>query len=385
MSARTNHMHVAEGGSGHATLADIHPALSLTTGAKVPLSHSATRSAAICCALLAPHPAPAQWVDQHPSTTESFRGLSAVGSGTIWASGTHGTFMWTANGGAEWHVGTVAGAASLDFRDVHAVSLDTAYLMAAGQDTARIYRTTDRGRHWALQYDDTSKGAFLDALAFFDSRHGLALGDPVNGRFTMLQTHDGGSHWLRVADTALPVALPNEAAFAASGTALVTCGPRTAWFGTGGARVARVFRTRDAGRTWSVSETPVRAASAAAGIFSLACRTDSDGVAVGGNYAHPDSAAVSVAYTHDGGATWTPAPPSSATAYLSGVAYLYSGNIRSLIGVGTSGTAVSNDDGRTWKQLDSLSLNAVVSLPGHRRALAAGGRGRVAVTDVPAR
>lgn len=327
----------------------------------------------------------ARWLEQHPATSESFRGLSAVGSNVVWASGTRGTFLWTLDAGTHWHVGSVPGASSLDFRDVHAVSLDTAYVMAAGQDTARIYKTTDRGQHWTLQYDDTSKGAFLDALAFFDTSHGLALGDPVNGRFTMLETHDGGTHWSRLADTALPVALPNEAAFAASGTALITCGPRDAWFGTGGARVSRVFRTRDAGRSWTVSDTPIRAADPAAGIFSLACRDEQHGIAVGGNYAHPDSAAVSVAYTNDGGTTWMPVPPSSATAYLSGVTYLHSGNSRRLIGVGTNGTAVSDDDGRTWTQLDALSLNTVVSLPHRQQALAAGGRGRVAALNIATR
>ncbi|MGI9091453.1 MAG: WD40/YVTN/BNR-like repeat-containing protein [Gemmatimonadaceae bacterium] len=311
--------------------------------------------------------------------------MSAVDSSVIWVSGTHGTFLWTENGGAQWHTGVVPGAASLDFRDVHAVSLDTAYLMAAGQDTARIYKTSDRGKHWTLQYDDTSKGAFLDAIVFFDSRHGLALGDPVNGHFTVLETSDGGEHWRRIANNALPAALPNEAAFAASGTALVTCGPHDAWFATGGARVSRVFRSHDAGRSWIASETPIKGGDAAAGIFSLACRNERQGIAVGGNYSHPDSTAISVAYTTDGGSTWTAASPSSATGYLSGVTYLDpardpGGNSRDanrLIGVGTSGTAFSRDGGRTWTRLDSLSLNVVVSPRKTGTALAAGARGSI--------
>ncbi len=347
------------------------------------------RFIAICCALLAPYPALAQWVDQYPPTTESFRGMSAVDSGVVWLSGTHGTFLWTQNGGAQWHTGTVPGASSLDFRDVHAVSLDTAYLMAAGQDTARIYKTTDRGEHWTLQYDDTSKGAFLDAIAFFDSRHGLALGDPLNGRFTVLETSDAGAHWQRLADNSLPAALPGEAAFAASGTALTICGPHDAWFATGGARVSRVYRSHDSGRSWIVSETPIKAGDAAAGIFSLACRNERQGIAVGGNYAHRDTTAVSVAYTTDGGATWTAAPPSSATGYLSGVTYLdhtrgpariagrNDQDANRLIGVGTSGTAFSGDGGRTWTRLDSLSLNVVLSPPNGPTALAAGDHGKV--------
>src|SRR5690348_6342065 len=172
-----------------------------------------------------PRPGPrldSLWTEQHADTRASMRGLSVISDDVAWASGTGGSYLWTKDGGTHWHVGTVPGAASLDFRDVHAVSLDTAYLMAAGQDTARIYRTTDRGAHWTLQYENLEKGAFLDAIAFFDARHALAVGDPIGGRFLLLRTDDAGAHWTRVSN-ALPAALPGEAAFAASGTSLVTC------------------------------------------------------------------------------------------------------------------------------------------------------------------
>lgn len=331
--------------------------------------------------LAPPGVARAQWAPQHPATTASLRGLSIADANVAWASGTGGTFLWTRDGGASWTVGTVPGATSLDFRAVKAISLDTVYLMAAGQDTARIYRTTDRGAHWTLQYDDTSKGAFLDAIAFFDARHGLALGDPMNGRFVLLETSDAGAHWRRIPDAGLPPALPGEGAFAASGTSLVVCGPHDAWFGTGGAAVSRVFRSHDGGRTWIASETPVKAGSAPAGIFSLACRDHRTGIAVGGNYAHPDPSAVTVALTSDGGATWTAVPPSPSTAYLSGVTYLHAPHGsdlrgRDLIAVGTNGTARSTDGGHTWQRLDSLSLNVVTARRG-APALAAGAHGTV--------
>lgn len=349
------------------------------------LSRTLLTSVITFCVLAFPSASFAQWVEQHPPTTESFRGMSVVDIDIVWASGTHGTFMWTTNRGGEWHVGSVPGAASLDFRAVHAASLDTVYLMAAAQDTARIYKTTDRGQHWTLQYDDVSKGAFLDDIAFFDPLHGLALGDPVQGRFTILETHDGGAHWQHIPDNAIPTALPGEAAFAASGTSLVTCGPRNAWFATGGGRVSRVFRTHDAGRSWIASETPIKAASASAGIFSLACRDERSGIAVGGNYSTPDTTAVTVAYTSDGGATWIAAPPSSANAYLSGVAYIDPASGNRAIGVGTGGTALSNDGGRTWERLDSLSLNVVASLHQRGAVLAAGAHGTVVARSLGAR
>lgn len=322
------------------------------------------------------------WTAQHAETNASLRGLSVVSDDVAWASGTGGTFLWTTDAGAHWRVGTVPGATSLDFRDVHAVSLDTAYLMAAGQDTARIYRTTDRGTHWTLQYENLEKGAFLDAITFFDARHALALGDPVGGHFLLLSTDDAGAHWTRVPTDAVPAALEGEAAFAASGTALVTCGPRDAWFATGGAAISRVFRTTDGGRSWHVSATPVHAGSAAAGAFSVACSDTRHAVVVGGNYAKPDTSVVVAALTSDGGASWRASPASDAAGYFSGVATLGAAR-RVFIAVGTEGTAISRDDGAHWTRADVLSLNSVAVAPGRAapRVWGVGARGRIVTID----
>lgn len=322
------------------------------------------------------------WTDQHADTRASLRGLSVVSETVAWASGTGGTYLWTDDAGLHWHVGTVPGATSLDFRDVHAVSRDTAFLMAAGQDTARVYRTVDRGAHWTLQYQDLEKGAFLDAIAFFDARRALALGDPIGGHFLLLRTDDAGTHWTRLPSDALPPALDGEAAFAASGTALVTCGPRRAWFATGGGAIARVFRTADGGRSWRVSATPVHAGTAA-GIFSVACSDARHAVVVGGNYAKPDTSVVVAAITSDGGATWTPSPAAHAAGYFSGVAMLASPPTRVFIAVGTEGTAVSRDGGDHWSRADSLSLNAVAVAPGRgaRRVWGVGAHGRIVTID----
>lgn len=330
------------------------------------------------------------WIRLRSGTPASLRGVSAVNGSVIWGSGTGGTYLWTDDGGAQWHVGTVPGAASLDFRDVHAVSLDTAYLMVAGQDTARIYKTTDRGAHWRLQYDDTRKGVFLDAIAFFDATHGLALGDPMDGHFFLLRTDDGGAHWTPVAPDATPAALPGEAAFAASGTALVTSGAHDAWFATGGGRVARVFRTHDGGTSWQVSETPVTAGTQGAGIFSLAFLDPRRGIAVGGNYATPDTAATTVALTTDGGVTWTAVPPSGVTGYLSGVTYLPASHGEQLIAVGPQGAVRSEDGGRTWGVLHTApstmsqsarepALNAVTAPRADVGVWAVGERGAIRV------
>ena len=110
-----------------------------------------------------------------------------------------------------------------------------------------------------------SLGGFWDAIAFWDSMHGILLGDPVDGRFTILTTSDGTNWQARTG----PKAEKGEAAFAAAGTALVARGAREAWFATGGPGGGRVFHSEDGGATWSVARTPLRPSSDGAGIFSL--------------------------------------------------------------------------------------------------------------------
>ena len=120
-------------------------------------------------------------------------------------------------------------------------------------------------------------------MSFWDAAHGIVIGDSIAGQFCIMTTEDGGRHWQRVPSSALPPALPNEGAFAASGTNIAVLGKSDAWIGVGAATKARVLRTHDRGRTWRVAETPL-VAGASAGIFSVAFRDAKHGVIVGGDY-----------------------------------------------------------------------------------------------------
>lgn len=163
----------------------------------------------------------AQWIPQVSNTTASLRGLSVVDSETAWASGTGGTFLRTTDGGATWSKGTVSGAEKLDFRDVHAVNANTAYLLSIGPGgNSRIYKTNDAGRNWSLQYTEQNPKGFLDCMDFWDAQHGIAAGDSVDGHFHLLTTDDGGAHWAAVDPARLPAAQPGEGGFAASGTCI---------------------------------------------------------------------------------------------------------------------------------------------------------------------
>src|SRR5262249_4395034 len=125
-------------------------------------------------------PTPAQWQAQTADTKADFRGLCVVSADVAWASGTGGTFVRTTDRGTTWSVGAVPGAEKLDFRDVKAFGEATAYLLSAGPGgDSRVYKTTDGGKSWAMQFKADDPATFLDAFAFWDEDHGVALGDPV--------------------------------------------------------------------------------------------------------------------------------------------------------------------------------------------------------------
>lgn len=312
------------------------------------------------------------WTLQTSGVTARLRGVSAVSGSVAWASGANGTIVRTVDGGQTWHRLTIPDSGQLDFRDIDAIEERTAYALSIGPGPAsRIYKTTDAGAHWALQFTNDDPKAFFDAMAFRDDARGFAVSDSVDGRFVIITTGDGGRTWTRVPDAALPPALENEGAFAASGSNIAVVRDDV-WIGTGAARTARVLHSRDGGRTWTVAATPL-ASGPSAGIFSIAFRDARHGIVVGGDYKKAAEAIDNAAVTDDGGATWTPVKGLS--GFRSAVAYMPGGH--AIVAVGPTGTDTSRDDGRTWIAIAGEGFHAISVAPRGGRAFGVGEHGSI--------
>ena len=330
-----------------------------------------------------PEGADPAWEAQPSGVTVRLRGVSAVSEQVAWASGDKGTFLRTMDGGKTWQPGVVPGAEALDFRDVDAFSASTAYLLSIGPGAAsRIFKTTDGGAHWTLQFTNPLPSGFFDAMAFWDERHGAAFSDPVDGRFRVAVTEDGGTTWRLLPPEALPPALPGEGGFAASGTSLAVSGKTHVWFGTGGPQ-ARVFHSADRGRSWGVVTTPL-ATGDGAGIFSLSFWNERQGIAVGGNYHREADPAGNLALTRDGGRTWNRISGAGPSGYRSAVARLPGGRGPVLIAVGPSGADLSENGGQRWTPWGRTGFHAVSAAPSGA-AWAVGEGGRVARLVRPSR
>jgi photosystem II stability/assembly factor-like uncharacterized protein len=317
------------------------------------------------------------WVTLTSSIDTNLRGVSAVkiaatGHVAIWASGSHDIILRSVDDGVTWTRLSIPGMPDLDFRGIVAFDDQIAYLMSSGQgDKSRIHKTIDGGVHWELQYTDVNNSFFLDSIACATPINCFALGDPINGKFLLLQTTDG-HRWNPLPPQDLPTALPKEGAFAASNSNLLVISATEMYVVTGGF-AARALHTSDTGKTWTAAAVPIAADNATSGIFSITRSSDGHFAAVGGDYANPGVALRTAAISEDPLKTWQP-PAQQPGGYRSAIVSQDGDNF---IAVGPNGCDFSSDAGQHWKPFGTLSLNALSALdPEH--VYAAGARGIVA-------
>lgn len=219
--------------------------------------------------------------------------------------------------------------------------------------------------------------AFYNCMAFEKERpgHGVATSDPVDGKFRLIETWNGGLTWGIVDTRRMPAALDGEFGFAASGTCVEAAAGR--WYvATGGVDPGRVFRSTSvqAAGKWEVVDSNITG-GAAAGVFSVRFRDRRNGIAVGGDFEKPEGNVDNAAWSRDGGATWLKAE-SFPGGYRSGVSWA-SRRREVAIAVGTSGSDITFDSGRNWEQFDNGTFDAVECVS-KDVCWASGARGRVA-------
>ncbi|KAH8903112.1 oxidoreductase [Coniochaeta sp. PMI_546] len=307
---------------------------------------------------------------------QQFRGLSPVSNKIAYVSGTGGTVLRTTDGGLTWSsVGPALAPedTDLEFRDIEAITADHVALLSIGEGAdSRIYVTQDGAKTWSRAFTNPEPAAFYDCIAFTTAQHGVAMSDPVDGKFRLMETDDGGVSWSLVDPAGMPPAKDGEFGFAASGTCLTAGAGSRMYLASGGVDPGRVFRSGDGGHSWEVTDTPI-AGGAAAGVFSVRFRDAKNGIAVGGDYTAPNITADTAAWSRDGGATWQAASVFPG-GYRSGSSWV-PGLCGAAIAVGPTGSDVTFDGGKTWATFDDGSFDSVqCPQPGICWASGTGGR-----------
>jgi len=297
----------------------------------------------------------------------SFRGLSVVNDNTAWVSGSKGTIALTSDGGKTWDWKQVKGFEKSDFRDIEAFSDKEAIIMSSGTP-ALILKTTDGGNNWQVKYNNADTAYFFDAMDFDSPKHGLVLGDPINNKFVLMETNDGGETWAPFKNP--PDALTGEAAFAASGTCLrISCG--LTYITTGG-NAARLL-TYHGKKAWDYRNVPLPHSKPSQGGFSFACGSDR-GVMVGGDYAK-DIRTDSVSATQLTRSVFVLAEKGPA-GFQSCVEYI---SEKTFLSTGTPGSNLTTDGGKTWIKIDDNSYNVCRKAKKGNLVLLAGDKGRIGI------
>jgi photosystem II stability/assembly factor-like uncharacterized protein len=320
--------------------------------------------------------------EQTSGTPKLLQAVHAVSERVVWASGHGGVVLRSIDGGDRWEARPTASGDSLEFRDVHAIDADTAWIMSSGSGArSRIYRTTNGGASWTLQFMNPDTAAFYDCLSFGRGRGrtGVAFSDATAGRTNILHTDNDGASWKLLAQTAVPAPLPGEGAFAASGLCVLHGDARTVFIATGSPG-ARLLRSRDGGSTWAAENTPFTRGTAA-GLTGMAFKDGRMGMVVAAdiNRLRTDSSTAVVGITTDAGRTWELRTRPPLPGALVGVAWVPGAGSETAVITSYGGAFLTSDGARTWRTLtDALSTG--VSAVG-ARAWIVGGNGTITRLD----
>jgi photosystem II stability/assembly factor-like uncharacterized protein len=316
--------------------------------------------------------------EQQSNTTVRLFAVSPVNSRVVWAAGDLGTYLVTTDGGEHWRAAQVPGAETLQFRDVEAVNARIAYLLSIGSgEDSRIYKTTDGGQTWDLQFQSHDPAAFYDCFDFWSPKRGLTFSDAVGDRFPVIKTTNGRT-WQDIGDQ-LPKAQPGEAAFASSGTCVNTQGERHAWIGTAGAARARILATTDAGATWNAYLIPdgFTQGTPVSGIASVEFRDRFHGILGGGDVVASTTPQVNVARSKDGGVTWALTTSTPFTGAVYGLAYVPNRLKQTVVATGPGGAAWTPDEGDTWTLLPGIDNCWAVAFASAKAGWLVCGAGRI--------
>jgi hypothetical protein len=101
------------------------------------------------------------------------------------------------DGGASWSVVNSGIIDTQDIRVFKGVSNQIAFASTTPPDTTFIYRTTDGGLLWTKVFSQY-RGS-IDGIKMFNQTKGIALGEPIDGKWTIVKTTNGGETWNAVA------------------------------------------------------------------------------------------------------------------------------------------------------------------------------------------
>lgn len=256
------------------------------------------------------------------------------------------------DGGNTWDAHTVVSTPS-SYRtcDIYAFNKDTTFVLLADFSNlgGGLYKTVDGGVTWSRTpniFNDPS--SFPDGITFFDSQNGITFGDPINGKYEIYTTSDGGFTWLAVPAANCPAPLSSSEYGA---TDAIAAFGSTVYCGTNN---GRILKSTDKGLTWNTKTVNI---TNWAWSEDFALRNENELMVFGGIDFPNNGYAKSI----DGGDTWTLLNGTFGTpiqGVRNGDIAFIKGSTNTYMVLGqldTPGTLVTTDGGDTWTKLENMA------------------------------
>ncbi len=303
--------------------------------------------------------AQAVWIQQNTNFTDlptaiGVDQVSVVDENVVWVKGFNGSgsgaelkvFSRTNNGGATWTAGhfTQLGATEMPYvLGARTYSSAFVVVMDTVSSATSMWETSDGGTSW-VKKTAMFNGAtsFTNGVRFWDTLNGFCHGDPLNGVFEIYTTNDGGATWTPNVNAPAPVPASEYGYNGHDCMAVVPGGVGFIMTDHG-----RVLRTTNYGATWTVTPT---APFTSAVYGSNKIYASSENYIICAAYTTASNT-WAWKYTTDGGANWNAYSPTGpfyefSMCYVPGSANMFvatSPDISTLTGV-----AYSNNGGLTW-------------------------------------
>ncbi len=248
--------------------------------------------------------------------TQFVNSIHAVDSMVVWATVRDSSnavpalrAVTSVDGGTTWTIKTMNNAAGYNPGGIFGLTAQKAFaaMFRAGGPGGRLLRTINGGTTWQNAIPTafpSANGGFGNFVCFFDQNIGITMGDPTtslptNTGFEVWRTTDGGTTWARLPAASIPA--PSSANEYGLVDDYFMLG-NTCWFGT---TSGRVYKSIDAGLTWTVATTPYATNNEAISGVAFTDANNGIGFTTGDAVAGTPHTTDDLVVTTDGGATWT--------------------------------------------------------------------------------
>lgn len=252
----------------------------------------------------------------------------------------------TTNGGGAWNTRLVSAIPSTALiSDIYGVSGTHGFIVTAPTGTNGtangLWKTENGGQNWTKIQGVFGNQSFGNLIHIWPNGTGLVIGDPVNNRYEMYKTTDGGANWSTLTTAPTPL---NADEYGYVGGKVIF--ENNIWLTS---NTGRILHSADYGVTWNSYSAPIDDFAGAESNGSMSFSSATYGLLV-------DNFSL-LWYTEDAGRNWD---IKDAVNYFDGDVKHVPGTANTFVTTGISqesslgyGTAYSHDGGSTWTQLDS--------------------------------